>query len=95
MAVEQVNGRVTYLRVQDIEGGYGGVDVDVISRLDNYPGKAFGFKLRNDSNRPAREGMLDLLRDAFTNYWPVTMDYEESGSNPNTKVVFRVWLTKS
>jgi len=25
-----------------------------------------GFQLRSDDNRPARDGMLDLLRDAFT-----------------------------
>ena len=37
----------------------------MIVKLDTYPGKAFGFKLRDDADEPARRGMLDLLRDAF------------------------------
>jgi len=49
--------------------------------------KLFGLRLplliepdpdipREDHYRVAREGMLDLLRDAYAHNWPVTIDYE-------------------
>jgi hypothetical protein len=34
-----------------------------------------GFQLRNDESRPVRQGMLDLLRDAFNHNWTVVIDY--------------------
>jgi hypothetical protein len=34
-----------------------------------------GFQLRNDNNRAAHQGMLDLLRDAFNLKANVTFDY--------------------
>jgi hypothetical protein len=57
------------------------------------PNNAFGFQLRNDNNRPARAGMLDLLRDAFNHNWTVAMDYEIDSGKKNG-IVIRVWLTK-
>lgn len=88
---------MTLLRVHDVGTKYGPpadqIDVEVVIWLDSQPGKAFGFQLRNDSNRPVRQGMLDLLRDAFNNNWTVTIHYE---INPglNNGVIRRVWLTK-
>lgn len=34
-----------------------------------------GFQLRDDQHRAARQGMLDLLREAFTHDWTVLIDY--------------------
>lgn len=94
----QSTGQLTLLRVHQLGSGYGPpddfIDVEVVTWLDTQPGKAFGFELRDDENRPARQGMLDLLRDAFNRDWTVTIDYWiEPGKNNGT--IVRVWLTKS
>lgn len=81
MATELLNtsGKLTFLRVHDVGTGFGPpqdfIDVEVVILLDDQEG-AFGFKLRNDDNRPVRQGMLDLLRDAFNNDWTVSIDFE-------------------
>lgn len=91
------SGKITSLRVHDVGTKYGPasdkIDVEVVITLNTEAGKAFGFQLRNDGNRPVRAGMLDLLRDAFNNNWTVNIDYK---SNPGKKnsVLIRVWLTK-
>jgi hypothetical protein len=97
MALRQATGKVNFLRVHDVGTGWGPaqdhLDVEVVIGLDSQPGKAFGFQLRDDRNRPARQGMLDLLRDAFNNNWRVTTDFNiEDGKNNG--VIIRVWLTK-
>lgn len=98
MALQQSKGRVSLLRVHQKGSKYGPandkIDVEVVIWLDSEPGKAFGFQLRDDSNRPARQGMLDLLRDAFNNNWQTTIDYEIKAGKENG-VVLRVWLTKT
>jgi hypothetical protein len=90
-------GRITLLRVHDVGTAYGPpgdqVDVEVIVQLDTSPGKAYGFQLRNDNQRPAREGMLSLLREAFKNNWVAHMDYNITPGKMNG-VVIRVWVTK-
>jgi hypothetical protein len=90
-------GKVTLLRVHDVGTAYGPptdkIDVEVIVWLDSQPGKAFGFQLRDDGNRPARQGMLDLLRDAFRNNWTVTIDYNIDPGK-NNGVIIRTWVTK-
>lgn len=91
------SGKLTLLRVHDVGTGYGGgsdnVDVEVVIALHSLPGKAFGFQLRNDANRPARQAMLDLLRDGFNHNWTVNIDYWiEPGKNNG--VIIRTWLTK-
>ena len=62
-------------------------------QLDTVPGKSFGFELRNDKNCPAHQGMLDLLRDAFSNNSNVLLDYLIPEGN-NNGIVIRVALTK-
>lgn len=97
MALLQSSGKLTLLRVHDKGTKYGPsgdqIDVEVIFWLNTEPGKAFGFQLRNDANRPARQGMLDLLRDAFDYNWTVTTDYNINPGK-NNGVAIRVWLTK-
>jgi hypothetical protein len=91
-------GRLTFLRVHDVGTGYGPptdfIDVEVVAKLDSTgPNKSFGFQIRNDGQRAARQGMLDLLRDAFNNNWTVTLDYNiASGKNNGT--IIRVALSK-
>lgn len=95
--LRQSTGKVTLLRVHDVGTRYGPptdqIDVEVVIKLDSQPGKAFGFRLRNDNNALAHKSMLDLLRDAFNNNWTVTIDYDISPGK-NNGVIIRVWLTK-
>ncbi|MGC2765608.1 MAG: hypothetical protein WB607_08885 [Candidatus Acidiferrum sp.] len=91
------SGHVNLLRVHDVGTGYGPpgdyIDVEVIVWLDSKPGMAFGFQLRDDSNRLARQGMLDLLREAFSHNDIVTIDYNITPGK-NNGVITRVWITK-
>ena len=90
-------GRITFLRVHDVGTGFGPpsdfIDVEVVVQLDSQPGKSFGFQLRNDSNRPARQGMLELLRDALANNFPVLIDYNITPPKMNG-VIIRVAVVK-
>jgi hypothetical protein len=90
-------GHITFLRVNDVGTGFGPptdyIDVEVVIQLDSLPGKSFVFQLRNDNNLPARQGMLDLLRDAFTNNYPVLIDYNITPPK-NNGVIIRVAVVK-
>ena len=90
-------GKLTLLRAHDRGTKFGPpgdqIDVEVVIQLDSEPGKAFGFQLRNDAQGPARQGMLDLLRDGFNHNWTVNIDYDLVPSRQNG-VIIRVWLTK-
>jgi hypothetical protein len=72
-------GRLTVLRVQEVGSGFnadgGALDVEVVFGLDIQPGVFFGFQLRDDANGLAHRGMLDTLRDAWNNDWPVLVYY--------------------
>lgn len=76
-------GLITLLRVHDPGTGYGPpddfTDAEVIVWLDSQPEKAFALRLRDDAHRPAAEGMLDLLRDAFNAGRPVQLDFIRTG----------------
>jgi hypothetical protein len=93
----QSTGKITFLRVHDVGTGFGppsdSIDVEVVIQLDSRPGESFGFQLRVDANRAARQGMVDLLRDAFTNNWNVTIDYNIEPPKKNG-VIIRVALRK-
>jgi hypothetical protein len=90
-------GKLTFLRGHDVGSGFGPptdfIDVEVVTRLNSQPSKFFGFQLRNDTNGPARQGMLDLLRDGFNNNWTVCLDYFLVPTK-NNGVIIRVELTK-
>jgi hypothetical protein len=90
-------GHITMLRVHDLGTAFGPptdrIDVEVVITLDSQPGKAFGFQLRNDPKLPARQGMLDLLRDAFATNAFVNIDFiTPPGKNNGT--IIRTWLTR-
>jgi hypothetical protein len=96
--VLEAQGRITFLRVHDLGTGFGPpndfLDVECVILLDTQPNKYFGFQLRNDRNRPAREGMLLLLREAFATNQPVTIDFfRVAGKNGGT--IFRVALIRA
>jgi hypothetical protein len=90
-------GKITMLRVHDVGTKYGPptdqIDVEVVIQLDTEPGKAFGFQLREDSKRLAREGMLHLLRDAFQSNQTVSIDYNLDAGKKNG-VILRTWLSR-
>lgn len=97
MALLQSNGKLILLRVHDVGTKFGPptdqIDVEVVMKLNTEPDRAMGFQLRNDSQRPARQGMLDLLRDAFDHNWTVTVDYSLNTGKRNG-VAIRVALTR-
>ncbi|MEP0265344.1 hypothetical protein [Dokdonia sp.] len=101
--IKQVSGKVNFIRVHEVGGKYGPpndqIDAEVIIKFRNHPGKAFGFTLRNDTNESVKNGMLDILRDAFKNDYTVTIDYKAKAGNdvrPAGKngLIIRVWITK-
>jgi hypothetical protein len=85
------------LRVHERGSGYGPptdfIDVEVVMQYAGRPADAFGFQLRTDANQPAREGMLNLLRDAFNHGWIANIDHETPAGKHNG-IIIRVWLTK-
>lgn len=95
--LRNATGRITFLRVHDVGTKYGPptdqIDAEVIIQLHNHPGKAFGFQLRDDNQRAARQGMLNLLRDAFKNDWTVSVDYLIDPGK-NNGVIIRAWVRK-
>ncbi len=90
-------GKITLLRTHDVGTKYGPptdqIDVETVIQLNTKPGMAFGFQLRDDAQRVTREGMLDLLRDAFRNNWTVSIDYTITQPKKNG-VIIRVWVEK-
>jgi hypothetical protein len=99
MGVENVTGKISLLRVHDRGSAFGppsdSIDVETIVQFAGRPTEAFGFQLRDDGQGPARQGMLDLLRDGFNNGWIVSIDYErDTAAGKRHGVAFRVALTK-
>jgi len=92
-----IQGKIALLRVHDVGTKYGPpqdqLDVEVVVILQSAPDRAFGFQLRNDANRPVRQGMLDVLRDAFANNANVAMDFMAPAGKKNG-VIIRVWEFK-
>lgn len=93
----QIIGLLSLLRVHELGTKYGPpsdqIDVEVVVQFHGSPSRAFGFRLRDDSRGPAREGMLGLLRDGFNHGWIVGIDYDITTGRSNG-VLMRVWLTK-
>jgi photosystem II stability/assembly factor-like uncharacterized protein len=82
-AVVATQGRVTLLRVHDVDTGFGPpsdlLDAEVIVQLDSEPQKSFGFQLRGGGDEAARKGMLDALRDVFSANSRVRIEYVRVG----------------
>jgi hypothetical protein len=92
-----VSGQLSLLRVHDLGSGYGPpsdfIDVEVVVQFAGRPADAFGFQLRNDGKLPARQGMLDVLRDAFNHAWTANIDHETPAGKHNG-IIIRAWVTK-
>jgi hypothetical protein len=97
MELLESEGHITFLRVNEVGDSFGpagdSIQVEAIIQLDSQPGMSFGWELRNDKQRPAHQGMLDLCRDAFANNSLVIVDYWIPEGNMNGTAI-RVALTK-
>jgi hypothetical protein len=99
MRLIESRGTLTFLRANNVGDRYGGrgdqIEAEVITKVSSQPDRAMGFMLRDDHNRPARQGMFDLLRDAFNNGWRVILDYRIDLDNGKTNgELIRVGLIK-
>lgn len=95
----QSRGKVTFLRVHDVGTRFGPgddqIDVEVVWKLSSVPDRHIGFQLRDDKHRAARQGMLDLLRDAFTHDHTALVDYSiDLDNDKKNGEAIRVALTK-
>ena len=98
MGLVNTSGKIKMLRVNEVGDRFGpaadSIEAEVIVQLDHQTGDtASGFKLRADANQPVRQGMLDLLRDAFNNGWRVHFDHEVPAGKAKG-IIVRVWVTK-
>ncbi|MEO5698723.1 MAG: hypothetical protein ABIQ60_16505 [Burkholderiaceae bacterium] len=98
MALLNQSGKIVLLRVNEVGDRFGpsqdAIQAEVIVQLDTHPaGAASGFGLRVDGSQPVRQGMLDLLRDAFNHGWRVHFDHNVP-SGKKKGVITRVWITK-
>ncbi|MEO6103119.1 MAG: hypothetical protein ABIP44_05705 [Pseudoxanthomonas sp.] len=98
MSLLNLSGKIVLLRVNEVGDSVGrppdAIKAEVIVQLDSHASGSFsGFQLRADSNQPARQGMLDLLRDAFNNGWRAHFDHEVPAGKTIGTIV-RVWVTK-
>lgn len=76
--IRAASGKLAFLRVHRLGNGFGPsldfLDVEVIIGIKGVQG-AFGFTVRNDGNRFAHQGMLDLLRDGHRSDTVVEIEY--------------------
>ena len=79
LQLRSATGKLAFLRVHNVGTGFGPpsdfIDVEVVIGIKQVTG-GFGFKLRNDTNGLAHQGMLDLLRDAFNADTAVNVEYQ-------------------
>ena len=83
-------GKITFLRVNDIDTGFGSpvdfLDAEVIVQLDSQAGKSFGFQLRAGASQGDHRAMLEVLRSAFRANRTVSIDYSRNGAE-NGKIL--------
>jgi hypothetical protein len=76
--IRTASGKLAFLRVHRLGSGFGPpsdfLDVEVVIGIKGAQG-GFGVTLRNDNNRFAHQGMLDLLRDVFNSDTAVEVEY--------------------
>lgn len=76
--IRTATGKLAFLRVHRLGSGFGPssdfIDVEVVIGIKGVKG-GFGVTLRNDNNRFAHAGMLDLLRDIFNSDTVAEVEY--------------------
>ena len=76
--IKVATGELAFLRVHEVGSGFGPefdfIDVEVVCGVKGTDG-GFGCTLREDGNRFAHAGMLDVLRDAFNQNTDVEIEY--------------------
>jgi hypothetical protein len=95
---KNTKGNITWLAAVALGSGYGPghdfIDTEIIIKLDNMPGMAFGFYLRDNNNDTAvRQAMFEILLEAYKNNWPVYIDYKFD-EKKNNFLIHRVWVSK-
>jgi hypothetical protein len=79
LEIRVATGKLAFLRVHEVGSGFGPpsdfIDVEVVCGVKGKDG-GFGCTLRNDNNRFAHAGMLDLLRDAFNQDTAIEIEYQ-------------------
>jgi hypothetical protein len=99
VAVLRRTGRVSFLRVHRLGGGFGPnddfIDVEAVAQVTGEDEHSFGMTLRDDEQLPAHQGMLELLRDGLIHDdLRTTVDYalDEGRSNG---ILMRVELRRT
>ena len=76
--IRVATGQLAFLRVHEVGSGFGPpsdfIDVEVVCGIHGKEG-GFGCTLREDNNRFAHAGMLDVLRDAFNQNSVIEIEY--------------------
>jgi hypothetical protein len=76
--IRTASGKLSFLRIHRLGSGFGPssdfIDVELVIGIQGAKG-GFGATLRNDNNRFAHQGMLDLLRDVFNSDTSVEVEY--------------------
>lgn len=103
MALLQKSGQISFLRSNELGDRFGppgdSIEAEVVVRLNSHPDEAYGLQLRKGNDEIAHTVMSDLLRDAFLNDIPVTLDVEIGIGNDvkdgdKNGMITRVALTK-
>jgi hypothetical protein len=91
-AILQTTGVVNFLRVHDVNTGFGPpadpVSGEVVVGFGNRPSEWFGFELRTGSREPKAAGMFALLRESYVRGKSVRIDYQPIG--PTGRKIVRV-----
>jgi hypothetical protein len=78
--IEKTSGKLSYLRIHDVDSGYGGnvsnTQDEVIIKLDNAEEKFYSFPLEKNQNAYVNKGMLNRLQAAFIENELITIEYK-------------------
>lgn len=84
-SIDVAEGVPNFLRAHSVGGGFGPpsdkIDVEAVVKLDTFPTRAFGVKLRPDTTSSSQLQMFKLLRDAFREGHRVRIEFLHTGFN--------------
>lgn len=86
----QVSGKITMLRLQEkgaeIMAGGDKVEAEVIVQLDSQPKMV--FTMQNHDADPARQQIIETLRQAYLSDKPVTIEHKLNAGKPSAQINF-------